>query len=394
MRNDLRGIAASDHLNLVRGAAALCVLVYHVRYRFFLDYGDLPSPSFFDKAFYGSTAFGHDAVMVFFVLSGYFIAGSIIRDWRNRRWSPTHYVISRLSRLYVVVLPALILTLAWDTAGLACFGHSAVYSGASQPWAHDFFPVASRLTFQSLIGNALFLQTIEVPPYGSNDPLWSLAFEFWYYLLFPLLFIALFGGKSFALRLGSLALAAVLVYWLGRGIAIYSPIWLLGALVSVLPQTTYLTAKRARWAAIIGFVVFMAVVCAAHTGAVRETFGLTVVRADYLTAVIFALLLYVVLHDSTPNRTGYYPSLARSTADFSFTLYVVHMPLLVFVRAWLIDGRPWQPTALTLTASGLITIVVIGYAYVISRLTEVHTDRIRRAVMSRMPTRARQAAVA
>ena len=34
--------------------------------------------------------------------------------------------------------------------------------------------------------NAFFLQTIVGPTFGSNGPLWSLAYEWWYYVLFPL----------------------------------------------------------------------------------------------------------------------------------------------------------------------------------------------------------------
>ena len=33
--SDIRGTAASMHLNLIRGLAAVMVLIYHVRYRFF-----------------------------------------------------------------------------------------------------------------------------------------------------------------------------------------------------------------------------------------------------------------------------------------------------------------------------------------------------------------------
>ena len=38
---DIHGTRASQHLDLIRGAAALAVLIYHVRYRFFLDYSEV-----------------------------------------------------------------------------------------------------------------------------------------------------------------------------------------------------------------------------------------------------------------------------------------------------------------------------------------------------------------
>src|SRR5262249_807489 len=70
---NIEGKRVSDHLDLIRGLAAIAVLVYHVRYGFFVDYGELSAPDHFSFLFYSLTAFGHDAVMVFFVLSGFFI---------------------------------------------------------------------------------------------------------------------------------------------------------------------------------------------------------------------------------------------------------------------------------------------------------------------------------
>src|SRR3954463_10277531 len=80
-------IAANVHLDAVRGAAALAVVAYHIRYKFFLDYSEVRSSDLLTHVFYAATAFGHDAVMVFFVLSGYLITGTVLKDVRGDRWS-------------------------------------------------------------------------------------------------------------------------------------------------------------------------------------------------------------------------------------------------------------------------------------------------------------------
>ena len=51
----------------------------------------------------------------------------------------------------------------------------------------------------AFIGNMFGLQTILVPSFGGNFPLWSLANETWYYILFPLLVLVL-RGRSIAWR--------------------------------------------------------------------------------------------------------------------------------------------------------------------------------------------------
>ena len=73
------------------------------------------------------------------------------------------------------------------------------------------------------MGNLFFLQTIFVPPFGSNAPLWSLSFEFWYYLLFPLCLFALSRGNQ-VVSGRFCALAAVAVAALvGRNIMLSFP---------------------------------------------------------------------------------------------------------------------------------------------------------------------------
>lgn len=61
----------------LRAGAALLVCMSHIRNFLFVDFGDLDSPGFSDRLFYAATSLGHEAVIVFFVLSGYFVGGSV-----------------------------------------------------------------------------------------------------------------------------------------------------------------------------------------------------------------------------------------------------------------------------------------------------------------------------
>ena len=73
------------------------------------------------------------------------------------------------------------------------------------------FGVPSRDGLETLLGNAAFLQEIVVPTYGSNAPLWSLSYEFWYYFLYPVLIAFAFCRSLGRLAvLGAVALAIVL----------------------------------------------------------------------------------------------------------------------------------------------------------------------------------------
>ena len=59
------------------------------------------------------------------------------------------------------------------------------YGGEVLQHIYPSSAIAQALTAPVFLGNAAFLQRILVPELGTNGPLWSLANEFWYYLLFP-----------------------------------------------------------------------------------------------------------------------------------------------------------------------------------------------------------------
>src|SRR5437870_4126829 len=120
------GIASSralDHFDVVRGFAALTVVVGHIRGLFFANWVSLPSYSRTPvlNLFYFLTGLGRQAVMVFFVLSGFFIGWSVISSVRSGRWSWRGYLVRRLTRLGIVLVPALLLTALWDLAGIGLF---------------------------------------------------------------------------------------------------------------------------------------------------------------------------------------------------------------------------------------------------------------------------------
>jgi hypothetical protein len=71
------------HLDCLRGLAALLVVVEHLRAFLFVPFPQVVSPGVITKAFYLVTGLGHQAVMIFFVLSGFLVGGgrSSHRDW-------------------------------------------------------------------------------------------------------------------------------------------------------------------------------------------------------------------------------------------------------------------------------------------------------------------------
>jgi peptidoglycan/LPS O-acetylase OafA/YrhL len=369
-----RESAFSGWLDLFRALAAFAVLYGHARVLFMSSMAPGQRESVLTRALYFLSGYGHTAVIIFFVLSGFLVGGTVIRAVREERWSWRRYGLQRATRLYIVLIPALFLTLSWDyaeqdrSAGLTPNDDTAVAIVQTPT-------IQEHTSFATFLGNCAFLQEIAVPSLGSNTPLWSLANEFWYYVLFPLLWLAVMArGWRWFSRLGAIAVAAVIMVLVGPSISLYFLIWLLGGAVWLCPEMTML--KRAWPRRLVTTVAAAGLLATLVLFRARLSIG--EFGADALVGVLFALLLYCLKHNHgvALNRKG--RRVSGWFADFSYTLYLTHLPALVFLRACLTYENSWAPVASSWIMLLLILLAVIAYAFVISLLTERQTDRLRK----------------
>ena len=359
--------AASIHLDALRGIAAVGVCLSHLRDFFFKDYPQLPHHNAALALVYLATGLGHQWVIVFFVLSGYLVGGSVLRSLAINRWSWKGYLLNRLTRLYTVLVPALVLGGLLDVAGIHLFGTSGIYGGKTG--THELvFAVSSHLNFPIMLGNYAFLQGIYVPTFGSNGPLWSLANEFWYYIAFPFLALALWRRVPVAMRLVNVVLLIAVVAFMRPPIALLGIIWLMGVAIHYLP---HLPAENA----LVRRLVMLAAVfaCAATLAWCKETRNPS---ADYVLGIMVSVLIYVVLSCSRTPMPKAYNLTSHALSRSSYTLYLVHVPLLVFIAAW-IAGVRRIPNAQSVLEGCAIFVVVMLYAQVVWFFFEKRTDTIR-----------------
>ena len=132
----------SAYLDIVRALAAFIVVLGHWRAFYFVDYGQVQAANAtsFVKALYAATRYGHQAVMVFFVMSGFFISSSILRSFGRQTWSWRDYAIDRGVRLYLVLIPGLFLGLVWDWLGMTFFNATVSIPRLSFRLARTFPP--------------------------------------------------------------------------------------------------------------------------------------------------------------------------------------------------------------------------------------------------------------
>jgi peptidoglycan/LPS O-acetylase OafA/YrhL len=352
-------------ISLLRGMAALQVAVAHLRAEVFPSLRAVADPPLYYQALAFATGFAHQAVVVFFLISGWLVGGSLL----NKMGQPQavrSYAIDRLTRLWTVLVPALLLMVL-----------VGALTGSINPGKADFATPGNEYSVLSYFGNLFGLQTVFVENFGRNYALWSLANETWYYVQFPLLLLVL-TGRGMLLRAGNaaaLVLIAVLLPW---AITLYFTIWLLGAAFS-----------RIRIDCGNGLRIFLVIV----TGCLSVYFRLTGSNDDLVTDSfvqdLICSLPFLALLSATQIKldTGsamlrIVGKVARFFSDFSFTLYVIHVPSIAFLRyvGRTVFGRDRLDlnTPLDYAIYAGMASLLVAIAYLSYRLFESQTFRVRR----------------
>ena len=167
----------NNHIDALRGAAILCVLVLH----FALAYGLKNSPlgvlpTWLLKAAYQ----GNYGVTMFFVISGYLITSTSLRRWGDlARIDLAAFYVYRIARLLPALLLALSIIVLLGVLDVPFFANSD--GGKDLPASYFVIAIASVLTFW----HNVLMQSAGYFNYCLNV-YWSLSVEEMFYLLLPL----------------------------------------------------------------------------------------------------------------------------------------------------------------------------------------------------------------
>jgi len=379
----------SRFIDVARWIAALAVLFTHVEYNSLVRLAEMPAGTRGPLAyaawlFYG---FAHQAVVVFFVLSGFLVGGGALKAARAGKPFLTNYLVDRTTRIYVVLLPVLAVTALLDAAGRSLFADTGVYalpefanrSGAVEFWA-----------------NVFNLQDTFFKYFGTNSALWTLAHEYWYYVAFALLIMPFAPAYSPRARVvGFVAGVAitVLMSWTLSYHLFGFALWGLGVVAARLTRPLIerrALAVAAFLAASIGLRLFVRY-------SLIEVWWIGGI-ADAVIALLFANLLLTLRFDSKPIWRWCDWPVHRALSDFSYSLYALHMPVVVFLCAaaqhYLGFGFRTAPTSAAHWLVFLATfLAAVGASWGFSRLTEARTEIVRRFARNLFATRTQTAQV-
>jgi peptidoglycan/LPS O-acetylase OafA/YrhL len=339
----------SAYLDVVRFLAALVVFLGHA------STGYMTGGIFWQLSMHGDTC-----VVVFFVLSGFVIG--YVADIKDKTWQL--FLSNRAARLWSVVLPALLLTVVIDFAGIRI--GPAIYDG---PWFQS-----DHLLLRYL-ASSLMLQEVWhvwlVP--GINGPFWSLTYEAFYYAAFGVLMFAKPPIKWICT--GALLLAG------GPLIAALFPIWGLG-------YFAYKVTKRMVFSpALCYFMFFSGIALLLFSPWLRAAihYDIPVLGDPVLGRYSDGLGIFLNLigaHGIAKSMPGFpagMRTLISTVAGTTFVLYLFHRPLIQFFSYMgPSDSSSWQRRVLVLGGTLLITFLAVP-------MTELLRKRLSKRILRALP---------
>lgn len=310
-------------LDSLRGIAALLVVFHH-----FMVFNEKQLESWVSKPLLQIFRFISDlnveAVLFFFVLSGFSIGLAQKGDFLDNKERTNNYFYKRFKR----ILPIYWLALAFAFfIGLLISNHKeASYS------------------LNNLLGNLLFLQTSAqataywFSPYGNNGPLWSLAYEFFFYLFFPLISWTVFHlnwlksrrllwTSLFILSLFSIAINKYILFNPPFAFLSYFIIWWAGFQIAR-------DQMHNRKSLFFWFVIIIAsVLMQMFKHQVPSTSMIEIAKGLLIASLFYLLLLLnTIWHSPFKNNIkNIFNFCFEQVGHGSYALYALHYPLFIYL---------------------------------------------------------------
>ena len=323
-------------LNTLRSCAAQLVLIGHA-----FDFFWTEQPLWLE-----TIQLQQVGVVIFFVISGFLITASLSRQveintsiqYPHQAWK--NYFKARFVRIYSTLFPALLIIAFFDIF-------------LTQSFQQDY-PIDSGF-YTGLIN---FLQLQNAPFtnwqwFGSGFPLWSLAIEWWLYLLVPVCILSLRNIPWYGWLVAVIAMPFILhnmVAGIAPGI-IFA--WVMGSCAWF-----WLQKRINHWQALVA-VLSLAVIWFACTWPLRNSMDFAYQPGFMLcTGGLVIALLALFKQYQPPLKLSFLEKPIKSLADYSFSLYLLHFSVLAaFVKFY----GEWPD--LNLIIAGVMSSNMLAWAF-------------------------------
>ena len=319
-------------LDALRFIAAFMVLLSHARNSFFPAFGDLPAEqqNIFSMAFTMFCRMGHEAVIVFFVLSGFLVGGRGFERIQDGSMNVSSYAIDRFARICPPLLAAI----------LFYYITSLVIPETPYSWS-------------TAIGNLFSLQGICCKSLVS--PFWSLSYEVWFYIILGALAVLLKAKKDNKIILGLIVFVAVTsVFVLGLKMH-YLLIWMMGA-VAYLARPV----NKNKWVLLLSIVGLFASILYFQLSKDTRSLEYAVEGSNkelieiVMSLMVCLLIQQAILFEPQNSVLKCIEKKVGSMAKFSYTLYLSHRIVFLWIVAFV-----WAKDSCQFTVPGIAQFLII-----------------------------------
>ncbi len=286
-------------LDLLRFLAAFAVLIAHARGFFLPEYSALPDAqrNIVTFVFYTCTRLGEEAVVFFFLLSGFLVGGRGIERLMNHTFNWKTYSVARFARIVPPLFGALLFIFISSLICYRTMPNIGIYAG-----------------------NLFSLQGIFVPIV--SGPFWSLAYEVWFYVILGGV-NSYFITNKIPVKIFLLILLAFTAFIFTKLSAVYLFVWVMGAFVYFL---RFENIKKRYWIMIALMLLFGVALRQMNSGS--NAFEILQMPQSVSTlAFAFAGALFIAMLAGirTENKIAVFISTTGcKLAVFSYTLYLTH----------------------------------------------------------------------
>ncbi|MDF2454816.1 MAG: acyltransferase family protein [Cytophagaceae bacterium] len=355
--------AAQKHfywLDLVRFLTAFLVIACHYRGMLFVEYGALPESqqNIITGVVFFFTRLGHEAVLVFFVMSGFLVGGKALERMMNGTVDLKSYSIDRFVRIALPLIASLLIVVVIDLI-------------RQKP-----------LSIIDLVGSLFALQGV-LTSVEFNEPLWSLSYEVWFYILMGCLMCIASVKDRRPLLLSFWILIVVFIVFTKLK-PLYLFIWFLGAITYVLPvpQSVKLYKVILLGLLVLCFTILLQATTASRSVNIGVLSFLNRGVMELLFAISICLFIQHVIQ-LQPHSVGVkINAIGTQLAAFSYTLYLVHIPI---IRLMLYCGYPVSGSisVYSIVIYFIALLIVLLASYLIYLLFEKQTHRVKNFIKNR-----------
>jgi peptidoglycan/LPS O-acetylase OafA/YrhL len=277
---------------------------------------------------------GNEAVYVFFILSGVVLTLPSLRRrlvWRS-------YYPSRLIRLYLPVIASVLLAVG----AVLLVPRETMNSRSLWMQSH-----AEPLTISGVLKNATLLA-----PDWLNSPLWSLRWEMAFSLLLPIYVALTLLTRRFwwVTAIGAIALSAAGSF-AGLAALTYLPMFLIGGSLAVAITDERVVVPKRWWP-------YLTVCCLLGITSTWWVPGALLSHLAVPLVVVSAVGLVLAAASWNVARRVLERPVVQWTGRVSFSLYLVHEPIIVTIGVLLPAGIAWAVPVIAIPIA-----LVVAYAF-------------------------------